>query len=204
MFLNDIRNNQYGITLIELVVAIGIFVFLAGGAVALFLSSWKYNDIVWEQLQTQNQGRKVTQDFTNELRVASLSSIGAYPIEAASSTEIIFYTNMDTDTLVERVRYFFSGRTLKKGVLKPTGNPLIYNGANETVIDVAYDVVTATSKFSYFGADFTGSEAALSSPISLTNVRMVGISLTLEEDPNASPVPFSIESKVSLRNLKDN
>lgn len=190
--------------MVEILVAVGIFVFLSGAVVSLFLSSRKYNAIVWEQLETQNQGRKVVQDFTNELRVASVSSIGSYPVEAASSTEIIFYANLDTDTLVERVRYFFSGRILKKGVIKPAGNPLVYNSGNEVITEVAHDVVTSTSKFSYYGADYTGTEPPLASPISITNIRMVGIAITLEEDPNASPVPFSIESKVSLRNLKDN
>ncbi len=204
LFRVDLKHDTRGITLIELLVGIGIFVFLSGAIVSLFLSSWKYNDIVWEQLETQNEGRAVTQAFTNELRIVSPSSIGAYPVEAASSTEIIFYTNLDADTLMERVRYFFSGRILKKGVIKPTGNPLVYNVVNEVVTEVAHDVVTSTSKFSYYGADYTGSELPLSSPINITSIRVVGIALTLEEDPNASPVPFSIESKVSLRNLKDN
>ncbi len=204
MFFHDLKTDTRGITLIEILVAISIFVFLAGAVVSLFLTSWKYNKIVWEQLETQNQGRKVAQDFTNELRVVSASSIGAYPVEAASSTEIIFYTNLDTDTLVERVRYFFSGRILKKGVIKPAGNPLVYNSVNEIITEIAHDVVTSTSKFSYYGAGYTGAEAPLASPINVVSIRMVGISLTLEEDPNASPVPFSIESKVSLRNLKDN
>ena len=205
MYLTDnFKHNNKGITLVELLVAMGIFVFLAGGIVSLYLTSRKYNDIVWEQLKTQNEGRKVMQDFTNELRIASQSSVGAYPVAGASSTEIIFYTNLDSDTLMERVRYFFSGRILKKGVIKPTGNPLTYNSASEVITEVAHDTVVSTSKFLFYDSSFTGSENPLSSPISVTNIRMVGIQLTLEEDPNASPVPFFIESKVMLRNLKDN
>jgi hypothetical protein len=193
-----------GITMVEVLVSIGIFGFLVVAITSLFLTGWNYKDIVWEQLKTQNEGRKVIQDFVNELRVASPSSIGAYPVESASSTSIIFYTNLDADTLMERVRYFFSGRILKKGVIKPTGNPLVYNSANEVLTDVAHDVVTATSKFSYYDANFTGSQAQLASPVNVTSIRVVGVALTLEEDPNASPVPFFIESKVMLRNLKDN
>ncbi len=204
MIFHILKTDLRGITLVEILVAISIFVFLAGATVSLFLSSWKYNRIVWEQLETQNQGRKVVQDFTNELRVASVSSIGSYPVEAASSTEVIFYTHLDADTLVERVRYFFSGRILKKGVIKPLGNPLVYNPVNEIITEIAHDVVTATSKFSYYGADFSGSEPPLASPINIVSIKLVSFALTLEEDPNASPVPFSIESKVSLRNLKDN
>lgn len=203
-FLRKLKNNKQGITLVEVLVSIGIFGFLIVGITSLFLTSWKYNRIVWEQLKTQNEGRKVTRDFVNELRLASLSSIGAYPIESASSTEIIFYSNIDSDTLKERVRYFLSGRTLNKGVIKPVGSPMVYSAANETITEIAHDLVTSTVLLKYYDGNFSGSESALSSPVDVTQIRVVAISLTLEEDPNASPVPFFIESKVMLRNLKDN
>lgn len=198
------QSDRRGITLVEVLVSIGIFSFLIIGITALLLTSWKYNQIVWEQLKTQNEGRKVIRDFVNDLRVASLSSIGAYPIESASSTEIVFYSNIDSDTLKERVRYFLSGRTLRKGVIKPTGSPLSYNSANETLVDIAHDLVTSTVLLSYYDSNFSGSQTKLTSPVDVTKIRVVAISLTLEEDPNASPVPFFIESKVMLRNLKDN
>lgn len=203
-FLQKLKHNNQGVTLVEVLVSIGIFAFLVVGISSLFLTSWKYNKIVWEQLKTQNEGRKVTRDITNELRVASLSSIGAYPIESASSTEIIFYSNIDSDSLKERVRYFLSGRTLKKGVIKPTGSPMVYSSNNETITEIAHDLVTSTILLSYYDSDFSGAQTKLSSPVDVTQIRVVGISLTLEEDPNASPVPFYIESKVMLRNLKDN
>jgi type II secretory pathway pseudopilin PulG len=190
--LQEVKYNSKGITLIETMVAIGIFAFLATGVVSLYLSSRKYNEIVWEQLKTQNEGRKVMQDFTNELRIASQSSIGAYPLSGASSTEVVFYTNLDSDMAMEKVRYFFSGRILKKGVIEPSGNPLSYNSASEVVTEVAHDIITSTSKFLFYDSNFTGSEVPLTSPVIVTNVRMVAIQLTLEEDPNASPVPFFI------------
>lgn len=201
---NDLKNNQRGITLVELLVTMGIFSFLVVGITSLFLTSWKYNKIVWEQLKTQNEGRKVIRDFVNELRITSLSSVGAYPIESASSTSIVFYGNIDSDTYKEKIRYFLSGRTLKRGVIKPSGSPLTYNSANEIITELAHDLVTTTPPFSYYGSTYAGSGAALSFPVDVTQIRVVGISLTLEEDPNASPVPFYIESKVMVRNLKDN
>lgn len=197
--------NNNGFTLVEILVAMGIFVFLAAATVTLFLSSWRYNGIIWEQLKTQNEGRKTSQDFVNELRTASPSSIGAYPIEAASGTAITFYSNIDTDSLRERIHYFLSGRNLKRGVIKPTGNPLTYNLLNEVVTDVAHDVAnTSTAIFYYYDGNYSGSEAPLSSPVNVTKIRMVKMTLQLDEDPHLTPVPFFIESKGLLRNLKDN
>ena len=199
-----LKNNK-GITLVEVLVAIGIFTLIIGGITAMLLFSWKSNKIVWEQLKTQNEGRKVIQDFTNELRIAAASSIGSYVIESASSSQIIFYSDVDHDSLRDRIRYFFVTSTLKRGVVKPAGNPPAYNSSTEAVTDVAHDVVNASNTiFTYYDSSFVGSGSPLSSPIDVTKIRVVGISLELEEDPQASPVPFYIESKVVIRNLKDN
>lgn len=211
MFINKIKKLQRlfsrdkrGFTLLEIIVAVGIFSFIVGGIVALYLTSYRYNSIVWEQLKTQNEGRKATQDFVNELRTASQSSVGAYPVQAASSTGIIFYSNVDADTLRERLRYFMSGRTLQRGVIKPTGNPLTYNSANEVITDIAHDVANSTTVFAYYDSNYSGSEAALSVPVDVTKIRVVKMTLQLDEDPYLTPTPFYIESKGTLRNLKDN
>lgn len=200
-----IKLNNHGFTLVEVLVAVGIFGLLITAIMAIFLTSWRYNAIVWEQLKTQNEGRKVTQDFVNELRTASASSIGAYPIQYASGTAITFYSNTDSDTLREQVRYFLSGRTLKRGEIKPTGNPLVYDPANEVVTDVAHDVAnTTTPIFSYYDSNFSGAESPLPSPVEVTRIRVVKIILQLDQDPYLTPAPFFIESKALLRNLKDN
>lgn len=197
--------NNKGLAVIEVLAAIGISALITGAIVQLFLFSWRNNAIVWEQLSTQNEGRKVVQDFGNELREASASSIGSYPIESASGTAFVFYSNLDDDSLVERVRYFTSGTTLKKGVTKPTGSPLAYVTSTEIITNVAHDVANGTSTiFSYYDGNFSGTQSSLSSPVTVAQIRMVKISLRLEEDPNLSPVPFYIESKVAIRNLKDN
>ncbi|HSR89372.1 MAG TPA: type II secretion system protein [Candidatus Udaeobacter sp.] len=204
-FFVEFKINNRGLTLVEVLVAIGIFSFLILGVSALYLTSTRYNGIVWEQLKTQNEGRKVTQDFVNELRTASLSSIGGYPIESASTSSIVFYSNIDSDTLRERLRYFFSNRTLKKGVIKPTGTPLTYPSGNEVITVVAHDVAnTSTNIFYYYDSAYSGAQASLPMPIDITKVRMVKITLQLDEDPHLTPVPFFIESKALLRNLKDN
>jgi len=192
----------------EIMVAIGIFLLMITGVVALFSYSLKSNKIIWEQLKTQNEGRKVIQDFVNELREANYSSIGSYPIEQAGSSQIIFYTNIDSDTYRERIRYFLDDDTLKKGVTKPTSTPLVYNTSYEVVTDIVHDLAntSTTPIFSYYNQDYgsTSSTGALTQPVSIMQVRTVGISLEMEEDPTASPVPFHIESKVEIRNLKSN
>ncbi|MDO8499857.1 MAG: type II secretion system protein [bacterium] len=197
--------KKNGFTLVEVLVAMGISVLIMGAIVGVFLFAMKSNKIVWEQLSTQSEGRKVVQDFINELRTATASSIGAYPVATAGTQQIIFYTNVDSDTLRERVRYFLDGSNLKKGVIKPSGNPLQYSAGAEVVTTVVEDVANgADSVFYYFDQNYTGTGNPLAQPVSVTDVRVVQITLEMEEDPQASPMPFHIESKVEIRNLKTN
>jgi len=190
----------------EVLVAMGIFSLISTAIVGLFVYSIKSNKIVWEQLSTQNEGRKITQDFVNELRSATYSSIGAYPLETAQDSQIIFYSNVDADILRERVRYFLEGNTLKKGIIKPTGNPLIYVTSTESISEMVHDVYNTTTPIFYYYDQNYGytNSLPLSQPVSITAVRMVGFVLELEEDPSSSPVPFHIETKAVIRNLKSN
>jgi len=203
MFL--LKDNK-GITLMEIIVALGIVILLIVAVTTVFTYSLKANRIIWEQLSTQNEGRKIVQDFINELRSSDYSNIGAYTLDTVDDQEIIFYSNIDNDTYRERVRYFLSGSILKKGVTKPSGVPLAYTTSTETIVDMVNDVSnTSTPIFYYYGQNYGyTSSTPLSQPVSVTDVKMVGIVLELEEDPRVSPAPFRIESKVEIRNLKEN
>lgn len=198
-------NNQ-GMTLLETLVAMGIFIMMIASVVEIMLWGNHGKDVVFEQLSTQNEGRQVVQDFVNDLRRANVSSIGSYPIELAQSQQIIFYSNIDSDSWRERVRYFLSGNTLKRGIIKPSGTPLVYNSAAESVVDIVHDVAnSSTPIFYYYDQNYSGvSSTAMTYPIKISAIRMVGIKLMLEEKPNVAPVPFNIEAKTEIRNLKSN
>lgn len=205
MLTNKHILNDKGFTLIEAIAAVGIFALLVGSLVAIFLFSWKAKTIIWEQLETQNEGRKIIQDFVNEIRTAAASSVGAYPIDTAQSQQIIFYSDTDKDTYRERIRYFMSSTTLKKGIIKPTGSPPVYNPASEVITDVVHDISNGTSSiFYYFDGDYTGTEVPMTYPINIPNVRMVEISLKMDENPQLTPAPLRVESKAMLRSYKDN
>lgn len=198
-------NNQ-GMTMIEVLVTVGLFLLLIVGVVELMIWGNHGKDVVFEQLSTQSEGRKVVQDFINDIRRADASSIGSYSIEMAQSQQVVFYSNIDSDNWRERVRYFLQGTILKRGIVKPSGNPISYNPASEVVEDVVHDVANATNSiFYYYDQNYTGaSSSAMSFPINISAIRMVGIKLMLEEKPNIAPAPFNIEAKTEIRNLKTN
>ncbi len=198
------RHDTRGISMIEVIVAIGIFLLVIGAIIEVFLFSFRSKDIIFEQLAAQGQGRRVVQDFINELRSATYSSIGAYPISQASSTQITFYSNIDKDSNVEKIRYFLSSTTLQRGVTEPSGNPLTYVTSSEITATLVESVNTSSTIFKYYDQSYAGSGSSLTQPLSISDVRMVELILTLDRDPFKSPVPIQVQAKTALRNLKSN
>ncbi len=195
---------QSGLTLIEVVIVVAILAVLSIAVGSFGSSMFSLNAVVQNGLSAQQDGRRVVKEIASELREVSPSSAGAYPIEVASTTEIIFYADIDNDGLKERVRYYLSGLILKKDVIKPTGNPVVYTGT-PTTRNVVNDVRNGTtSVFSYYDKNYDGTTAALSSPVAIPSIRLIKITLSVDRDPYRSPVPVYISTQVSLRNLKDN
>ena len=196
-----------GFTLAELMVTIGVFTIFVLFASWILVDSLRSSDVVFEQLVTQNEGRNILKVIINDVRKAENSSLGSYAIETASENELIFYANVDSDTLVERVRLWLDGTTLKKGTIKPVGTPLEYLTENEDVLEIAHNVLNLSQSnpvFLYYDENFSGTEDPLSQPVSESEVRVIRVYLELERDPTSTPAPLHIESSVQLRNLKEN
>lgn len=199
-----ILQDNRGITLLEVVVSVGIFALIVGAVVSIFLTGFRSKDIIYEQLLTQSQGRKLVQDFTDEIRGATYSAAGAYPIVEAGSEQIIFYTNQNSTT-TRRVRYFLSGPNLMKGAIEPSGNPPSYNGASE-IVEILVESVSKVGPdiFYYYDQNYSGSEAPLSSPVNVSAVRVVEINFQMERDPHLAPNALLMQGKGEIRNLKSN
>lgn len=205
-----LRSATLGFTLIEVLITLSILL-LVGIAILSFQTDlFSVSNFLQETFSSQRVLEGAIQDIVSELRSASPSSLGAYPIEKATTTDIAFYANIDKDSVKERVEYFVSGTMLKKSVIKPVGNPLSYStttaSAQESLTIVLRNLVfsTASPLFTYYGAGYEGISTPLVQPVSITAVRVVGIMLSIDESPNRPPPPVTISSKVEFRNLKDN
>ena len=198
------KPDTRGFTLLEMIVSVGIFILLISSITGVFLSSFRSKNIIFDQLASQSEGRKASQDFVNEARSATYSSGGAYPISVAAASELTFYANIDQDTLVERIHYYLSGDALKKGIVEPSGGSLSYVTSTEQVVTVADNINNgANPLFYYYDETYTdASSTPLTYPIDLTKIRMIGISLNVDKDPNLSPTDFNIQAKSELRNLE--
>lgn len=195
-----------GMTLIEVLVAVAIFVMITL-AVASFQSNVTiFNSYGRDSISSAQDARVILRTIVQELRPAKPGNNGAYPVAQAATSSITFFSDIDVDGLQEQVRYFISGTDLKKGVIKPTGSPLAYNSNQETFSTLAYNIKngTSTALFEYFDSSYNGTSSPLSQPVSVNAVRLVRINLMIDADPRRSPIPRLYTSDATFRNLKDN
>ncbi|MEK7094141.1 MAG: hypothetical protein AAB903_02245, partial [Patescibacteria group bacterium] len=126
-------------------------------------------------------------------------------LESASTSSIVFYSDVERDGAMERVRYYFGTSTLQKGVTEPTSStPPLYVTSTEAIkITVPY-VKVGSSSFQYFGASATSTMVPLSSPIDVSMVRFMRVSLTADVSTSSAPRPITFSNIITIRNLRSN
>lgn len=201
--MKNIFKNKKGFTIIETLFGVAIFVVIALLLTLFSRNVWIYNAFIAGSLTDTDAGRQVLKTLTSEIRTASTADTGAYTISSASATSFTFYSDIDNDNLKEKVRYFLSGTSFQKGVIKPSGSPLTYNPANET-ISTLVDKLANSLLFEYYDRNYDGTTVPLSSPVNIPAIRLVKITIVLDKDPNKSPTFMTFSTQVSIRNLKDN
>ena len=196
-----------GYTFIEMMVV--IFVYGLIMTAAAYLLHYVYLN-AGQQPQTYmsiDSVRSVTSTFTSELRDAAYGSDGSYPLNQASTTQIIFFTPYGYGTTTARIRYYLASTTLYKGVTLPTGNPVTYNTSNEAIRPVMYNVKNGTSSiFLYYSGTFAGTTSPLTQPVNVNQVTFVQMNLyaPLNDLSKATTTIFLMTTGSAIRNLKTN
>jgi len=107
-----------GFTLLESIITIFIFILAFGAAVGFVIWIYRFQSFTWEQSIAIEEARRGIETMVKEIREATYGENGAFPIEKADDKEFIFYSDIDGDSNVERVRYFLgtvrAGREIKE------------------------------------------------------------------------------------------
>lgn len=193
-----------GFTFIEVVIVIAIFAVIFMVIASFGQNTSLLSNLINKSLQIEQDLRQTFQILVTEIRSMGTSGLGAYTIESAATSSFIFFSDIDEDGVFERVRYFAGTSTLQKGVIEPVGNPLVYVTSSEAVKTVVNYLLIATSTFEYYDANYTGSEAPLSTPIDVTKIRIVKVTVTADVNPGAAPKPVTFTNTISVRNLRSN
>lgn len=197
-----------GFTLVETMVTIVIYGLVMIGCAALLYAIFNNSNTQPTALNEVDQANAAATEFVNEVRDASYGNDGSFPINQASTTQIIFFSPYDSgsSTTVDRIRYFVSSSTLYKGVIVPSGSPLSYNTANEQVTAVISNVsLASTSAFFYYNGSYAGTSSPLSQPVNVNQVTYVQLELNvLMKQERNSTSTFEISTGAAVRNLKTN
>ncbi|PIS05599.1 MAG: hypothetical protein COT81_00350 [Candidatus Buchananbacteria bacterium CG10_big_fil_rev_8_21_14_0_10_42_9] len=199
--------NHKGVTLLEAVVVISIFTTASVVVTSVIIQGLRVNSFANEQNEALNNARRGVEFMIKEIREASTSENGSFPISAADAQELIFYSDLDIDQETERIRYFLDGTDLKKGVIEPVGVPGTYPSGNE-VISILSEYVRngADPIFYYYNEDWPADQVSnpLTQPVEVDDIKFVKTYLKINIDPTKAPNPAELESSTTIRNLKDN
>ncbi len=202
-----LQKKQAGVTLIEIIVSIGIFAIIVVSWNVIVIQNYRTTSFGDDQQSAIREAREAAAIMVREIREMSTAENGAYALEDAQDDEIIFFSDVDSDVLTERIRYFIDGTELKKGVTEPTGDPLEYVTSTESVITIANHLFNQSNNlFTYYDEfyPYSTSTNPLPAPARLISTKLIHIQLHVTVDPANAPETFIVESDVQLRNLKTN
>jgi Tfp pilus assembly protein PilV len=202
----SIFNSNKGFTLIEILVVIFGFSLIIWGLVALVSNVFSISNKQSGLLSDADQARKLAFQIAYELRDAQTGANGAYVLDTAGDQQIIFYSNADLDTQIERVRYFTQNGQLYKGVTDYNGSA--YNTSTESTVVVQKDLANGASPvFYYYDGTYVGSstQTSLAQPVNVTQVKFVKINLQIYNKAGVKNTnTYTVTASGAIRNLKTN
>lgn len=199
--------HKKGFTLVEVLVATVLIVVLGLAIVGLQYVLGQSQVFVWRTTLNVDQANANVQSLVRELRTARPGDNGAYPLELVLDQEIIFYSDIDFDNKTEKVRYFLSGSTLNKEIIKPTEYPVSYPPENEKTIVLTDNVRNhEVPIFYYFNGDWPKDTEnnPLPLPARLSETKLMYVFLRLNTEDNKPEKDFILESYSQIRMLKEN
>ncbi|PIU79415.1 MAG: hypothetical protein COZ28_02485 [Candidatus Moranbacteria bacterium CG_4_10_14_3_um_filter_44_15] len=200
---------QSGMTLVEMLIAMFIFILMMFSSVYVLHRIYKNYGFAMEQGMSVAAVEHSLKYIIEDIRGMRQSDTGAYPIESADDFDFIFYSDVDKDNVTEKVHYYLENNLIKRGISNPSGTPPSYPAGDETVTTIAESVVNSAVQpiFSYFNTDYPADQVnnPLAAPVSpVADIRLVKVDAYVNIDPFRAPNNIRLESYVMLRNLKDN
>ncbi len=196
------KNTKNGFTIIEVLVVLAIFVVILGALVGSLRYFYRSNTTAIEQSFAVQSARRGIENIATDIREATYSDEGSYPVISMATSSFSFYSDIDSDIFIEKVRYFLDGTDVKRGVIDSSGDPRTYDDNNEVVSIISENVRNAsesTDIFTYY--DTNGS--VITSTASTTNVRFVDINIIVNTTPARGLNNFTLNTSATLRNVRN-
>ncbi len=195
--------NCRGFTLLEVLIAMAIASVAVGVITYYAVDLSNFGTDLSTRLDTERELELTLRTMLTEIRSMGNADNGAYPIATATGTTFTFFSDVDGDGKLEQVRYFLDGTTLKKGITHATGSaPPVYDQSGEDVTEVVHSMSAGQTVFSYYPDGYPPETGALPAPVDVSKIRAIGISGTVDKDPNQPPLPVTLSITVTIRNLR--
>ncbi len=191
-----------GFSLIEILVVVGIVTILSTAVSGFGRSLFRDQRVLRGQLAAEDQARRTLRNLITEIRSARSAATGAYVLAAAASSTLTFYSDINGDNLTERIRYFVSAGSLRRGVTPATGQPYVYLDANEKLeYAVSSLVATTTPLFTFYDENYAGTSTPMTEPIRISDVSLIRVTLPIMIATSSAPAVFEVQGVIrSLRN----
>lgn len=197
-----------GMTLVEVMVAISIFVIAIAGFTLLFARSWQMNSYTLEMGQASMGASQGVNTMVTYIRKARQGDDGSYPIISASGNDLVIFSDYNKDGITERLHFYLQNKEIMMGITDPSaGLPKTYPSGDQTTMILAANIVNSASEplFSYFNNNYPGDTTnnPLAIPLDVSAVRLIKVFIAVNIDPQKTPNNIDTESFVELRNLND-
>ena len=189
-----------GMTLIEVTVGISVLIMVLLALTTTLQSFYSTNRYAIGQSSAVTSAQRGMDKVIRAIRESAYSSQGAFPIVSIAANDFIFYANVNSDPLIERVHYFVSGTSLIEGIISATGDPPAYTTAEatSTLSDYVHNLDQNVKTFRYYD----GAGVEITDYSKWANVRFVEVSIVVDVDPNKPPNQLTLRSSAGIRNLK--
>ena len=195
------RQTETGMTLIELLVAIGITLIIIPVLLSTIQSLYRNHAQTLARALVLSSTTDGVKEVVRDVRGAVYSEQGSLPLVTIGTSTLTLYTDTDYDGRVERVRYVLSGTTLEKRVIEPTATSS-YPTASESTSILTRNVTNNADGVPVFRY-YTSTSTEITTQARILDVRRVEVTIHAEARSSREVGTIILTSSASIRNLKD-
>src|SRR3989344_6609897 len=111
------RKHMAGFTLVETIVFIAIFTLALLAVTSAITYFYQTNRYLLQQAVAVTNARAGVEHLVRDLREAAFSDDGTYVLVGAATSTVTFYSDVDRDNSVEKIRYFLDNSMFKRGII---------------------------------------------------------------------------------------
>lgn len=193
--------TERGYTLIEMLVVIAIIGITMPAVYIAIQALYRVHASTLARAVAVTETTKGVQEIVRDVRSAVYAENGALPIVALATSSLTIYADTDLDGLIERVRYFLDGTSVRKGIIEPTGTSS-YPVAQESVTLLMTNIINTTASTSLFRY-YTATGTEIVTPSASLAVRRVDVACVARSTIGTVADAVTVASSASIRNLKD-